>query len=72
MFGPCVSTMPDYRFKIVRFADDFVWHSHADTDETFVIPEGALRIDFRDGAVGDRSSCPRAKSTSPSPRARQR
>lgn len=30
---------------------DFVWHSHADTDETFIVLDGVLRIDFRDGAV---------------------
>lgn len=28
-----------------------MWHSHADTDETFIVIEGNLRIDFRDGFV---------------------
>ena len=46
-----VAEMNDYQFKIVRLEGDFVWHSHADTDETFVVLEGALRIDFRNGAV---------------------
>jgi mannose-6-phosphate isomerase-like protein (cupin superfamily) len=27
------------------------WHHHKDTDETFIVMDGALRIDFRDGAV---------------------
>src|SRR3546814_5703488 len=46
-----VAEMNDYQFKIVRLEGDFVWHAHADTDETFIVLEGELRIDFRDGAV---------------------
>ncbi|SEG68542.1 Mannose-6-phosphate isomerase, cupin superfamily [Bryocella elongata] len=46
-----VAEMNDYQFKLVRLEGDFVWHSHADTDEAFLIVEGELRIDFRDGAV---------------------
>ena len=30
---------------------DFIWHDHKNTDETFIVLEGVLRIDFRDGAV---------------------
>ncbi|MFG8636963.1 cupin domain-containing protein [Pseudomonas aeruginosa] len=43
--------MNDYQFKLVKIEGDFVWHSHADTDETFIVLAGRLRIDFRDGAV---------------------
>ena len=46
-----VAEMNDYQFKLVRVQGDFVWHDHQDTDETFVVIEGRLRIDFRDGAV---------------------
>ncbi|WP_283149094.1 cupin domain-containing protein [Silvimonas soli] len=46
-----VAEMNDYQFKVVRIEGDFVWHSHADTDETFIVLAGDLRIDFRDGAV---------------------
>jgi mannose-6-phosphate isomerase-like protein (cupin superfamily) len=46
-----VAEMNDYQFKLVKLQGDFIWHEHADTDETFVVIEGALRIDFRDGAV---------------------
>jgi mannose-6-phosphate isomerase-like protein (cupin superfamily) len=46
-----IAEMNDYQFKIVRLHGDFVWHDHKDTDETFLVLEGALRIDFRDGAV---------------------
>ncbi|MGP0172327.1 cupin domain-containing protein [Pseudomonas sp. NCHU5208] len=46
-----VAEMNDYQFKVVRVEGDFVWHSHADTDEAFLVLEGQLRIDFRDGHV---------------------
>jgi len=46
-----VAEMNDYQFKVVKVEGDFVWHSHADTDETFIILEGVLRIDFRDRQV---------------------
>jgi mannose-6-phosphate isomerase-like protein (cupin superfamily) len=46
-----VAEMNDYQFKVVKIEGDFVWHDHQDTDETFIVLEGELRIDFRDGAV---------------------
>jgi mannose-6-phosphate isomerase-like protein (cupin superfamily) len=46
-----IAEMNDYQFKIVKLEGDFVWHDHKDTDETFIVLEGDLRIDFRDGAV---------------------
>ena len=46
-----VAEMNDYQFKVVRLQGDFIWHDHADTDEAFLVLDGSLRIDFRDGAV---------------------
>ncbi len=46
-----VAEMNDYQFKIVKLQGDFVWHDHPETDETFIVIEGELRIDFRDGHV---------------------
>ncbi len=46
-----VAEMNDYQFKIVRLEGDFIWHDHKATDETFIVLDGTLRIDFRDGAV---------------------
>jgi mannose-6-phosphate isomerase-like protein (cupin superfamily) len=46
-----VAEMNDYQFKVVKLEGDFVWHSHRETDETFLVLEGDVRIDFRDGAV---------------------
>ena len=46
-----VAAMNDYQFKVVKLQGDFISHDHKDTDETFIVVEGDLRIDFRDGAV---------------------
>jgi mannose-6-phosphate isomerase-like protein (cupin superfamily) len=46
-----IAEMNEYQFKIGRLEGDFVWHSHEDTDEAFIVLEGNLRIDFRDGSV---------------------
>jgi mannose-6-phosphate isomerase-like protein (cupin superfamily) len=43
-----VAKMNNYDFKIVKFKGDFIWHSHPDTDETFIIMEGTLVMNFRD------------------------
>jgi mannose-6-phosphate isomerase-like protein (cupin superfamily) len=43
--------MNDYHFKLVRSQGDFIWHSHPETDQVFMVIEGNLRIDLRDGAV---------------------
>jgi mannose-6-phosphate isomerase-like protein (cupin superfamily) len=47
-----IAEMNDYQFKVVKLKGDFIWHDHKDTDETFIVLEGDLRIDFRDGTVG--------------------
>ncbi len=46
-----VAEMNDYQFKVVKLEGDFVWHDHPETDETFFVIEGELRIDFRDEHV---------------------
>jgi mannose-6-phosphate isomerase-like protein (cupin superfamily) len=46
-----VAELNDYQFKLVRIEGDFVWHDHPETDEAFLVLEGELRIDLRDGAV---------------------
>jgi mannose-6-phosphate isomerase-like protein (cupin superfamily) len=43
--------MNDYQFKLAKLEGDFIWHDHKDTDETFIVIDGTLRIDFRDGSV---------------------
>ena len=46
-----VAEMNDYQFKVVKLQGEFVWHSHADTDEAFIVIEGEMAILFRDGEV---------------------
>jgi mannose-6-phosphate isomerase-like protein (cupin superfamily) len=46
-----IAELNDYQFKLVKLEGDFVWHMHEGTDEAFLVLEGSLRIDFRDGAV---------------------
>ncbi len=46
-----VAEMNEYQFKVVKLKGDFVWHDHKDTDESFIVIDGDLRIDFRDGSV---------------------
>lgn len=46
-----VAEMNDVQFMLEKLKGDFVWHSHEDTDEVFMVIKGDLRIDFRDGSV---------------------
>jgi len=46
-----IATMNDYEFKIVKFKGEFVWHSHPDTDETFIILKGTMLMNFSDTVV---------------------
>jgi mannose-6-phosphate isomerase-like protein (cupin superfamily) len=40
-----------YYLKAAKMKGEFVWHSHADIDELFVVVSGTLKILFRDGEV---------------------
>lgn len=46
-----IAQMNDYQFKLVKFEGEFVWHSHHDTDEAFIVINGGMIIHFRDGDV---------------------
>lgn len=46
-----IAQMNDVQFKLARVEGDFVWHAHENTDETFIVLDGELAIDFRDGRV---------------------
>lgn len=46
-----IARMNDYHFKVVKFQGQFVWHRHEETDEVFIVLEGEMAIDFRDGSV---------------------
>ena len=46
-----IAEMNDYQFKLVKIKGDFVWHNHADTDETFIVIEGEMMIEFEDKTI---------------------
>lgn len=46
-----VATMNDYEVKVAKVKGEFVWHSHADTDELFLVVDGTLTIQLPDGDV---------------------
>ena len=46
-----IAEMNDYQFKLVKIKGDFVWHNHTDTDETFIVIEGEMSIEFKDKTV---------------------
>jgi mannose-6-phosphate isomerase-like protein (cupin superfamily) len=43
-----VAELNDYQFKLVRAKREFVWHSHPETDEVFLVVEGKMELAFRD------------------------
>ncbi len=50
-----VGRLNDYEIKLVRIKGEFVWHMHEDTDELFLVLDGTLTIQLRDGDVTLRS-----------------
>jgi mannose-6-phosphate isomerase-like protein (cupin superfamily) len=46
-----IAEINNYQFKLAKLKGDFQWHSHKDSDEAFLVIEGDLRIDFKDGYV---------------------
>jgi mannose-6-phosphate isomerase-like protein (cupin superfamily) len=51
-FSPkIIARMNDYHFKLSKFQGSFIWHEHPDTDEAFIVLDGEMRVDFRDGKV---------------------
>ncbi len=46
-----VARLNDYEIKLVRIKGEFVWHTHEDTDEMFLVIDGVLTIQMRDGDV---------------------
>ena len=41
-----IAEMNDYQFKLVKVKGEFVWHSHKNTDETFIIIKGTMNIEL--------------------------
>jgi mannose-6-phosphate isomerase-like protein (cupin superfamily) len=46
-----VARLNDYEIKLAKLKGEFVWHTHDDTDELFLVIEGTLTLQLRDGDV---------------------
>lgn len=46
-----VAQFDNYYVKAAKMKGEFVWHSHADADELFIIVKGVLTIQFREKDV---------------------
>ena len=44
-----VGELNGHYLKICKIKGDFVWHSHDNEDELFMVLKGTLLMDFRDG-----------------------
>ncbi len=46
-----IGALNGQQVKLAKIEGDFVWHSHADEDELFLVLEGSLVMKFRDREV---------------------
>ncbi|MDX6475992.1 MAG: hypothetical protein QOH95_1503 [Gaiellaceae bacterium] len=46
-----VGTMNDYKLMVAKTRGEFVWHTHPDTDDFFLVVKGTLTIQLRDRDV---------------------
>jgi mannose-6-phosphate isomerase-like protein (cupin superfamily) len=46
-----VAELNGQHVKLAKLEGEFVWHSHEEEDELFLVLKGRLRIELRDGAV---------------------
>ena len=46
-----VAQLNDYDVMVVKVRGEFVWHSHVDTDDFFLVLKGRLTIRMRDREV---------------------
>ena len=46
-----IARLNDYDIRIAKVAGEFTWHTHPETDEFFLVVDGTLTIQLRDGDV---------------------
>ena len=46
-----VAMLNDCQMTLAKTKGEFVWHAHEDTDEAFLVIEGEMTIELRDGKV---------------------
>jgi len=50
LWSPRIMTrVNDYDVRVAKVHGEHIWHVHANTDEFFLVVEGVLEIDLRDG-----------------------
>lgn len=42
-----LTSINDYDVKLAKFLGEFVWHTHPDTDELFLVVDGTITIQLR-------------------------
>jgi mannose-6-phosphate isomerase-like protein (cupin superfamily) len=51
-FSPkIVGELNDHKLEVVKVKGEFVWHTHPDTDDFFLVLKGRLTIQLRDGDI---------------------
>ena len=48
-----IGELNDQYVKLCKLKDDFVWHSHENEDELFMVFKGTLLMEFRDGKIAE-------------------
>jgi len=46
-----IAELNEYQFKLVKLIGEFTWHDHKDTDEAFIVLNGSMTIQLRDGEI---------------------
>jgi len=46
-----IARLNDYDVRIAKVQGEFTWHTHPETDEFFLVVDGTLTIQLRDGDV---------------------
>jgi mannose-6-phosphate isomerase-like protein (cupin superfamily) len=46
-----IAELNDYQLKLVKIQGEFIWHTHQNTDELFLVLSGEMKILLRDGHV---------------------
>lgn len=46
-----IAQMNDYHFKLAKIQGEFIWHSHPETDEVFILIAGSMQIHLRDDII---------------------
>ena len=68
-----VARLNDYEIKLVKLKGEFVWHTHEDTDELFLVVEGVLTIQLARAATSPSGpdSCTSSRAASSTARSRR-